>query len=436
MSEPLSAQVCVIGAGPVGGTLACRLASAGISTVVVDRAELPPMEHPAFDGRAYAIAAGSRRLLEAAGAWDRLPEPACPILDIRVSDGKLGRPASPLFLHFDHREAAQSLPLPLWEGVGGGVLEGAGGGVPASPAFGWMVEARSLRVALNAHMHALPALRVFAPAAVDVARHEDAAHVQIIGGPRIACQLVVAAEGRNSPLRHAAGIPVTRLPYNQTGIVCAISHALPHHNTALEHFLPSGPFAQLPMCASPDAREGGAANVSAIVWTERTPIAQRMLQLDNARLAHQIARRLGDHLGEVHVIGRRWSYPLSAMHAHRYFDTRLVLVGEAAHTIHPIAGQGLNLGFRDTIALSELLIAASNRGGDLGAPSLLRDYQRQRRPDNLLMLAATDALDRLFSSDNPLLRLARDIGIAAVHRAPQLKRLFMRQAMGLRSRGA
>jgi 2-octaprenyl-6-methoxyphenol hydroxylase len=408
MSEHLSAAVCVIGAGPVGGTLACRLATAGLSTVVVDRAALPPMEHPAFDGRAYAIAAGSRRLLEDAGVWDGLPEPACPILDIRVSDGRVGRRASPLFLHFDHREAG----------------EGA-------DAFGHMVEARSLRVALNAHMHGLPALRVFAPASADVGRREGGARVQITGGPSIDCQLVVAAEGRNSPLREAARIPVTRLPYSQTGIVCAISHARPHHNTALEHFLPSGPFAQLPMCASRDAEEGGAANVSAIVWTERTAIAQRMLALDDTRLAHEIARRLGDHLGAIRIVGRRWSYPLGALHAHRYHDTRLALVGDAAHAIHPIAGQGLNLGFRDAIALSDLLIEAAHRNDDLGAPWLLRQYQRRRRPDNLLMLAATDALDRLFSSDNPLLRAARDVGIAAVHRAPPLKRLFMRRAMGL-----
>jgi 2-octaprenyl-6-methoxyphenol hydroxylase len=408
MSEHLSAAVCVVGAGPVGGTLACRLAGAGIGTIVVDRAALPPMEHPAFDGRAYAVAAGSRRLLEAAGLWDRLPEPACPILDIRVSDGRVGRRASPLFLHFDHRDVGQ----------------GAG-------AFGWMVEARSLRLALNAHMHALPALRMFAPASADVERRDDGASVQIAGGPHIECRLVVAAEGRNSPLREAAHIPVTALPYNQTAIVCAISHERPHNNTALEHFLPSGPFAQLPMCASRDAEEGGAANVSAIVWTERTAIAQRMLKLDDARLACEIARRLGNHLGGVRVVGRRWSYPLSAMHAHRYAGTRLALVGDAAHTIHPIAGQGLNLGFRDAIALSELLIEASGRGEDLGAQSLLRQYQRRRRPDNLAMLAATDGLDRLFSTDNPLLRLARDVGIAAVHRAPPLKRLFMRQAMGL-----
>ena len=408
MSEHLSAAVCVVGAGPVGGTLACRLASAGISTIVVDRAALPPMEHPAFDGRAYAVAAGSRRLLEAAGLWGRLPEPACPILDIRVSDGRVGRRASSLFLHFDHREAGSD-----------------------SEAFGWMVEARSLRVALNAHMHTLPALRVFAPAAADVERREDGASVRIVDGPWIDCQLVVAAEGRNSPLRETARIPVTTLPYSQIAIVCAISHEKPHHNTALEHFLPSGPFAQLPMCASRDAEAGGAANVSAIVWTERTAIARRMLKLNDARLAGEITRRLGNHLGGVRVVGRRWSYPLSAMHAHRYTDTRLALVGDAAHTIHPIAGQGLNLGFRDAIALSELLIAAARQGDDLGAPSLLRLYQGRRRPDNLLMLAATDALDRLFSTDNPLLRLARDVGIAAVHHAPRLKRLFMRQAMGV-----
>ncbi len=407
MSDHLTAEVCIVGAGPVGGTFACRLAAAGVPTVVVDRAPLPPMEHPAFDGRAFAIAAGSRQLLEAAGVWDRLAEPACPILDIRVSDGRVGRPASPLFLHFDHREAGDPAP------------------------FGWMVEARSLRVALNAHMHALPPLRVFAPAVAEVERREDGATVQIAGGPRIDCRLVVAAEGRNSPLRRAAGIPVTTLPYDQTGIVCAISHAQPHHNTALEHFLPSGPFAQLPMCASADAEAGGTPNVSAIVWTERTPIARRMLALDDARFAREIARRLGDHLGEVHCIGRRWSYPLGAMHAHRYYDTRLALIGDAAHTIHPIAGQGLNLGFRDVIALSDLLIDAWREGADPGAADLLMRYQRRRRPDNLLMLTATDALDRLFSSDNPVIRLARDIGIAAVHGAPPLKRLFMRQAMGL-----
>jgi 2-octaprenyl-6-methoxyphenol hydroxylase len=403
----LSAEVCIVGAGPVGGTLACRLAQAGISTVVVDRAALPPMERPDFDGRAYAVAAGSKALLEAAGLWAALPETPNPIMDIRVSDGRLGRPASRLFLHFDHREA----------------------GADAGP-FGWMVEARALRVALNALLNTLPALTVFAPAAVAVERRAEGAVVTVAGGPSISCRLVIAAEGRESPLREAAGIPVTRLPYRQTGIVCAVSHELPHHNTALEHFLPGGPFAQLPMAPSPDAEAGGAANVSAIVWTERTPIAERVLALDDTRFAAEVARRLGGHLGAIHTVGRRWRYPLSAMIAHRYTDTRLALVGDAAHGIHPIAGQGLNLGFRDAIALADLLIAAAEAGDDLGAPALLRRYQARRRPDNLLMLAATDALDRLFSTGNPAVRLVRGLGIAAVHRMPGVKRAFMRQAMG------
>jgi 2-octaprenyl-6-methoxyphenol hydroxylase len=408
MSERVEVNVCVVGAGPVGGTLACRLAAAGIATAVIDRAPLPPMEHPAFDGRAYAIAAGSRRLLEAAGLWERLAAAACPILDIRVSDGRLGRPASRLFLHFDHREAGQD----------------------AGP-FGTMVEARALRVALNGHFRNLPALSVFAPAEAEVERSASGALVRIAGGPEIRCRLVVAAEGRMSPLREAAGIAVTRLPYTQTGIVSAVAHEHPHGNAALEHFLPAGPFAQLPMAPSPDAEAGGAPNLSAIVWTERTPTAQRMLALDDTGFGREIARRLGDHLGWVRPVGRRWSYPLSAMLAHRYTDTRLALAGDAAHGIHPIAGQGLNLGFRDAIALSDLLIEAHETGADPGSAALLARYQRRRRPDNLMMLATTDALDRLFSNDSRLLRLARDIGIAAVHRTPPLKRAFMRQAMGL-----
>jgi 2-octaprenyl-6-methoxyphenol hydroxylase len=185
------------------------------------------------------------------------------------------------------------------------------------------------------------------------------------------------------------------------------------------------------MGPSADAETGGAANVSAIVWTERTVIAERMLRLDDAGFTREVSRRLGDHLGSIRTVGRRWHYPLSAMLVHRYVDTRLALAGDAAHGIHPIAGQGLNLGFRDAIALADLLIEAAGTGLDMGSAALLARYQRRRRPDNILMLAMTDGLDRLFSSDSRLLRLARDVGIAAVHRTPPLKRLFMRQAMGL-----
>ena len=396
----LAVDVCVVGAGPVGGTLACRLAAGGVRVAVIDRAALPPMEHPDFDGRAYAVAAGSRRLLEAAGIWDALPQAPSPILDIRVSDGRVGQQASSLFLHFDHQDVGDE-------------------------PFGWMVEARALRVALNAHMHRTPDLIVHAPAEATAERRADGAMVRVSGGPSIACRLVVAAEGRGSPLREQAGIPVTRVPYKQRGIVSAVAHERPHHNTALEHFLPGGPFAQLPMGPTE-----GAPHVSAVVWTERTAAADRVIALDDAAFGREVARRLGNHLGAVRPIGRRWIYPLSAMHAQRYVDTRLALVGDAAHGIHPIAGQGLNLGFRDVIALSDLVIAAVQGRADPGAAALLAQYQRRRRPDNLLMLAATDVLDRLFSTNNPLLRAARDLGIAGVHRMPRLKRLFMRQAMG------
>ncbi len=408
MSGTLSVQICIMGAGPVGGTLACRLASAGISVALIDQAVLPPMENPAFDGRAYAIAAGSRRLLEDAGLWDVLDVPPNPIRDIRVSDGRIGRPASRLHLHFDHREA----------------------GDDARP-FGWMVEARSLRKALNARFPVQEGLHLFAPAQAAVERTDSGCLVRLRDGTVIACQLVIAAEGRNSPLREQAGIPVTRIPYHQTAIVCAIAHAQPHHDTALEHFLPAGPFAALPMGSSADAEPGGAAHVSAIVWTERTDNAAAFMALDDARFAREAGRRLGTHLGAIRVVGRRWSYPLSAMIAHRYVDTRLALAGDAAHGIHPIAGQGLNLGFRDGIALAEVIIAAARAGEDVGGEALLTRYQRVRRSDNLLMFAMTDGIDRLFSTDRRLMRVARDLGIDAVNRLGPAKRMFMRRAMGV-----
>jgi 2-octaprenyl-6-methoxyphenol hydroxylase len=405
-------DVCVVGAGPVGGTLACRLAGAGLKVAVVDRAALPPMEHPGFDGRAYAIAAGSRGLLEDAGIWAALPAPAGPIEQIHVSDGKPGRPASPLFLHFDHKE------LPASQDP-----HAAEDGQP----FGWMVEARNMRVALNAVLHASPNVTLFAPAQAAITRTADGAAVQLDTGASFSARLVIAAEGRDSPLRRQAGITAARWPYRQSGIVCAIAHEHPHHRIALEHFLPAGPFAQLPMAPS----EAGD-NISAIVWSERADVAPRLMAMDDAAFGAEIAIRLGDHLGAIRPVGRRWIYPLSAMYVHRVTAERLAIAGDAAHGIHPIAGQGLNLGLRDAIALSALIIEAHQAGQDIGAADLLARYQRARRVDNVSMLLATDGLERLFSNDNPLIRAARDLGIAAVHRMPPLKRAFMRQAMGLR----
>jgi 2-octaprenyl-6-methoxyphenol hydroxylase len=396
----MDVDVCIVGGGPVGGSLACRLAASGLSVAIIDKAALPPMEHPAFDGRAYAIAAGSVRLLREAGLWDRLPFPTCPIEQIRVSDGQLGRPASRLFLHFDQAD-----------------LEG----VP----LGYMVEARALRIALNARLATTPEIAVHAPAEATIARTDHHATITLTTGETFHARLVIAAEGRNSPLRTQAGITTQRWPYTQAGLVCAIAHEKPHNNIALEHFLPAGPFAQLPMAPS----EAGE-HISAIVWSEHKDRAPRYLRMDEAPFGAELALRLGDHLGAIRPVGQRWLYPLSAMYVHRMTATRLAIAGDAAHGIHPIAGQGLNLGLRDAIALADLIIEARANGEDIGAASLLRRYERRRRLDHVSMLAATDGLDRLFSTNNPAIRLIRDLGLGAVHRMPPLKRAFMRRATG------
>ena len=401
MVRRIEVTACVIGAGPVGATLAATLAAGGIETAVVDAAPLPPMELPEFDGRAYAVAASSRNLLRAAGVWDRLPSVPGPIREIHVSDGRPGEPASRLDLHF----SADDL---------------------GAEAFGWMVEARSLRVALNAALPGLPRLAVFAPARAAVERTPAGALVRLEDGTEIAARLVVGAEGRRSPTRRQAGIGTTELDYRQDGIVLAIAHERPHGEAALEHFLPNGPFAQLPL--APTAEHPHA---SAIVWTEGRALARRFLAMDDAALGREVARRLGGRLGAVRVIGRRWSYPLGAMRTDRLVAERLALVGDAAHGIHPIAGQGLNLGFRDVAALAECVIETVNGGGDPGGPAALSRYQRARQGEVLAMLGATHVLERLFGNDAAPLRLARRLGIAAVDRTPALKRFFAERAMGL-----
>src|SRR6266404_4185823 len=232
------------------------------------------------------------------------------------------------------------------------------------------------------------------------------------------------SDGARSALRAAAGIGVAEFAYAQTGIVCTVSHELPHEGVAHEHFLPAGPFAMLPMTD----HEG--LHRSSIVWTERRDLAQAMLALDDDGFSAEIERRFGDSLGRIHVLGRRWSYPLRLLHAQSYVAARLALIGDAAHAIHPIAGQGLNLGLRDVAALAEVLADAHRLGLDLGTADVLADYQRWRRFDTLLLIAVTDSLNRLFSTDIAPLRFLRDLGLGAVNRLPPVKRLLMRHAMG------
>ena len=389
--ETVETEVLIVGGGMVGLSLACALAGAGVEVVVVDRESPGKLTDAGFDGRVSSIAHGSQRALGAIGAWDALAAHAQPILEIRVSDGD-----SPLFLHYDHRDLGTA-PL------------------------GYIVENRLIRRALFAAAGRLARLRLLAPSEVRaLTRARSGVEAELDGGVRVRARLAVAADGQRSALRREAGIAVTTWRYRQTGIVCTVAHERPHRSIAHERFLPAGPFAILPMCG----------HRSSLVWTERADLAPSIMALGEAEFGAEIARRFGGFLGRLEVVGRRWSYPLALVHAERYTAERLALVGDAAHAIHPIAGQGLNLGLRDVAALAEVVVDARRLGLDLGEPWALERYQRWRRFDTLVLMAVTDGLNRLFSNDIAPVRLARDLGLAAVDRLKPLKRLFMRHAMG------
>jgi 2-octaprenyl-6-methoxyphenol hydroxylase len=390
-------DAAVLGGGLVGLSVAAALGQAGLSIVVVDREKPTVAAADPFDGRGSAIAWGSAQALRGIGLWSLVERHAAPIEEIRVSDGE-----SRLFLHYDHRE------------VGGNPL-------------GFIIENRFIRRALYARLKDLANVTLLAPAqSVRVARSNAGVEIELADGRIARARVALAADGRESPTREAAGIATTRWTYPQTGIVCSIAHEKPHRGLAHEHFLPAGPFAVLPL---PDSESG--EHRSSIVWTERDDLAPAMMALSDAELAQEIAQRFGNSLGAISVAGPRWAYPLSLLQAERYTDLRLALVGDAAHVIHPIAGPGLNLGLRDVAALSECLVDAHRLGLDIGAADVLDRYARWRRFDNLALLAVTDGLVRLFSNDVAPVRLARDIGLAAVQRLPGLKRFFMRHAMGV-----
>ncbi|WP_316976014.1 UbiH/UbiF/VisC/COQ6 family ubiquinone biosynthesis hydroxylase [Shumkonia mesophila] len=388
---PLETDVLIVGGGLVGGALACALASAGIASAVIEKDD--PANHltAAFDGRAFATAYATRRMLEALGLWQRIAPEASPILDIRVSEG-----GSPFFLHFAH---------------------GEGGDEP----FGHMVEARTMRRAIHARMAEWPAIRLIAPArVVSLARQPGGVEAVLADGRRLRAALAVAADGRGSRLRAEAGIRTTGWPYGQHGIVCTVAHERGHGNVAHEHFLPSGPFAILPL----------TGNRCSLVWTERSDLAPHLMGLPEADFAAEAARRIGDFLGHLEVVGPRWSYPLGLQFAERAHDRRLALVGDALHAMHPIAGQGLNMGLRDAATLAEVLTDARRLGLDLGDGAALARYDRWRRFDNFMMLVATDGLTRVFANDIRPLKAARDLGLAVVGRIAPLKRLIMRHHMG------
>jgi 2-octaprenyl-6-methoxyphenol hydroxylase len=407
-SSDLVADVAIGGGGMVGMTLAAALGSAGLAVAVVDAEAPATMTAAAFDGRSSAIAFGSQRVLAGIGAWAAMAAEAQPILDIRVSDGTAAGGVSRLFLHYDHRDLA----------TGSDARK-------EPPPFGFIVENRVIRRALLQRLAGLPNVIHAAPARVAaVDRRVEGAVLQLDDGRRVAARLAIAADGRNSPLRAAAGIRTIEWAYAQTGIVCTVAHEKPHGGVAHEHFLPAGPFAMLPMV------DDDGIHRSSIVWTERRELTPAMMALDDAAFAAEIERRFGSSLGHLRPIGGRFAYPLTLVHAERYVDHRLALLGDAAHAIHPIAGQGLNLGLRDVAALAEAIVDAQRLGLDIGEGLALERYERWRRFDNLVLMAVTDGMNRLFSNDIAPVRLVRDLGLAAVNRLPPLKRLFMRHAMG------
>ena len=384
-------DILVVGGGIVGLTFAITAARHGFDVCMVDREDPAAMLDTPFDGRASAIAHASFQLLSACGAWAEMSFQAQPIEDIRVSDGD-----SRLFLHFDHRDL---------------------GDVP----FGYMVENRAIRRALFTTAESCSGLALRTATTVEnLERGVGAAVARLGDGTEVRATLAVAADGRFSPTREAAGIGVAGWRYPQCGIVCTVAHERDHRGVAHERFLPPGPFAILPL---PDRR-------ASLVWTEHSDLAPAIMALDDDAFATEMRQRFGDFLGATEIVGPRWSYPLALHHAERYVDNRLALIGDAAHGLHPIAGQGLNLGFRDVAAFVEVVLDASRLGLDIGNSDVLERYQRWRRFDNVLLLSVTDGLNRMFSNDIDSVRLIRDLGLAAVDRLPALKRLFMEHARG------
>ncbi|MDF2368914.1 UbiH/UbiF/VisC/COQ6 family ubiquinone biosynthesis hydroxylase [Sneathiella sp.] len=388
--KSINVDVLVVGGGLNGLPFAIAVASAGLDVLVLEKEEPTHLVDTEFDGRVSAIAHASRNLLRSCDVWKHVKAKE-PMLDIRITDGP-----SKFFLHYDHSQLGDE-------------------------PFGHMVENRHLREALYARAAEISTLTIKAPTEyTDITRENSGVTARLASGETVTTRLVVAADGRNSPIRQQAGIKTVGWSYDQMGIVCTIVHEKPHHGVAQERFLKPGPFAILPM----------TGNRSSLVWTEPTERAKVIMALPDADFHREMATRFGDYLGDLKVAGPRWSYPLTLHQAERYADLRLALIGDAAHGMHPIAGQGLNLGLRDVAALAEVVIDAARLGQDIGGATVLEDYQRWRRFDSIVLLAITDGLNRLFTNDIPPVRLARDLGLAAVNKMPKLKGFFMEHARG------
>lgn len=397
-------DVVIVGGGLVGLTAALACAQAGFKIGVVDVKEPRLQLDDNFDGRSSAIAAASFRMMRALGVSDALQEGedshAGPITKILVSDGEAGQTPSPLTLFFDSAQIADAID-----------------GEP----LGYMVENRRMRLALMQVAKQSDNIQWIAPVRITQIEPGSAQSLlDLKDGRTLSASLVVAADGRNSFVRNQAGIGVTEWPCDQSALVTTVVHDLPHEGVAHELFLPSGPFAILPL----------TGNRASIVWTETPPAAEAAMSLSNNQFEAELARRFGDFLGKVRVIAPRWSYPLSFAHAKSYVGPRTVLIGDAAHAIHPIAGQGFNMGLRDAATLAEILFQARAEGRDIGSELALSEFEDWRKFDNTLLVHACDIFNRLFSNNIGPLKHARRLGLGLVDKIAPARGLFMREASG------
>lgn len=403
MADTERYDIIIAGAGLSGAAFALAAAQAGLKVVLVDPQPFSAQLAPTFDGRSTAVAFSTFRMLDALGLGQSLRPHACRMDHILVTDGRrpgaASRSASPAFLRFDADE-----------------IGGRTGGEP----LGYMVENRRIRVALAEAVTAA-GIEVRAPSSVaSVQTDAGKATVTLADSATLIASLVVGAEGRGSTVRRAAGIDTVGWAYGQSGVVATVRLGRDHGNVAHEYFLPSGPFAILPLT---DQR-------ASLVWTETTRRAEALRDASDAAFQSHLMRRFGDFLEDVTVEGPRFVYPLSLSLAEKIVAPRIALIGDAAHGVHPVAGQGLNMGLKDAAALAEVLAEAARLGEDIGAETVLERYARWRRFDTAALAAGFDAFVRLFSNDIAPVRIARDLGMAAVNRIGPLRRAFMQEAGG------
>jgi 2-octaprenyl-6-methoxyphenol hydroxylase len=389
------ADVLIAGGGFAGLTLAVALRQALGQAFSVTVADPTLGSSHADDERASAIVAAARRLFETIGVWDRVADEAQPILDMIVTDSRLNDAMRPTFLTF------------------AGEIE------PGEP-FAHMIDNRRLVAAL-AEKARDAGVDLRTGAVADFAVASDGVRVELGDGSASKTRLLVAADGARSTIRSRAGIATHGWTYDQSAIVINVEHERDHHGRAEEHFLPAGPFAILPL----------KGRRTSIVWTETTSEAKRIMALPDDAFHAELEQRFKLHLGDIKAVGKRRAHPLGFFVARSFVAERIALVGDAAHLIHPIAGQGLNMGLKDVAALAEVIVDAARLGLDPGSPDSLERYQRWRRFDTMAMGFATDSLNRLFSNRSDVLRVARDVGLGLVDRLPGLKRLFIREAAGL-----